>query len=376
MIVSITDQVLIVCGDVHAEVLLHQPEPRVVDVAEEERTRADREDQQCDVRGRQVRGERGDQTGRGDRGHGRRTRRQPYRDGDQPAEQQGGDRPVLGELQDHLADTGVDQGLLEPTARAHDQQDARDRGERLLDGAGEAALGESGRTAQGEHADDHGGEQRDQRRADDVGDPLDVVLRVVHHDVDECLDQHQHDGQQHVARVAPKLGRRSRSSDGTLRDHLLRRLDVHPAGGVPGEDRTRDDHGRDGDQHAERQRDAEVGAQRVDRDQRAGVRRDQPVHHGETRERGDADPHQRVVAALGDQQHHRDHQHDSDLEEERKPDDRGDQHHRPRHRAPARLRGSCRRSGRRHRSRRAVCRGSHRGRSGRRRPRRSSRGPR
>ena len=62
----------------------------------------------------------------------------------------------------------------------------------------------------------------------------------------------------------------------------------------------------------ERQCDAEVGADGVDRDQRPGVRRDQAVHHGEPGRRRHADPHQRVVAALGDQQYHRDQQHDAD----------------------------------------------------------------
>jgi hypothetical protein len=78
-----------------------------------------------------------------------------------------------------------------------------------------------------------------------------------------------------------------------------------------------------------------IGADRVDRDQRTGVRRHQAVHHGQTRERRDADAHQRVVAALGDHQHDRDQQHYADLEEQRQPDHGGDQHHRPRHRPPA-----------------------------------------
>ncbi len=62
------------------------------------------------------------------------------------------------------------------------------------------------------------------------------------------------------------------------------------------------------------------------------------MHHREAGQGRNADPHQGVVAALGDEQHHRDHQHDPDLEEQRQADDRGDQDHRPRHGALARLR--------------------------------------
>jgi hypothetical protein len=70
----------------------------------------------------------------------------------------------------------------------------------------------------------------------------------------------------------------------------------------------------------------------------AGVRRHQAVHHGQTGQRGDADAHQGVVAALGDHQHDRDQQDHADLEEQRQTDDGGDQDHRPRHRPAARPR--------------------------------------
>ena len=50
MIVSITDQVLIVCADGHPEVLLDQPEAGVVDVREEQRAGADGQHQQRDAR--------------------------------------------------------------------------------------------------------------------------------------------------------------------------------------------------------------------------------------------------------------------------------------------------------------------------------------
>ena len=48
--------------------------------------------------------------------------------------------PVLGEVQDHLADADVDQRLLEAAARADDQQDAGDRHEGLLDRRGDPPL--------------------------------------------------------------------------------------------------------------------------------------------------------------------------------------------------------------------------------------------
>ena len=70
------------------------------------------------------------------------------------------------------------------------------------------------------------------------------------------------------------------------------------------------------------------------------------------------------AGAPGDQDDDRDEDHHADLEEQRQPDDGGDQRHRPRQ--PLRADAAddpCRRSCRRHRSRRAACRASRRGRS-------------
>ena len=75
--------------------------------------------------------------------------------------------------------------------------------------------------------------------------------------------------------------------------------DVDPAAGEPAEQRTGDDHGRDGDEHAERQRRTEVGAQGVDREQRAGVRRHEAVHGREAGQRRDADRDQRTAGRAG-----------------------------------------------------------------------------
>ena len=96
------------------------------------------------------------------------------------------------------------------------------------------------------------------------------------------------------------------------------------------EQRSGDHDGRDRDQHAESQGGAEVGAQRVDGDQRAGVRRHQSVHRREAGQGRDADRDQRELRAAGDQVDHRHQQHQADLEEHRQADDRADQRHRPR----------------------------------------------
>ena len=141
-------------------------------------------------------------------------------------------------------------------------------------------------------------------------------------------------GSSTVASVLPKAGRVSSAL-------LLATLEqvrggyVDPATGEPAEQRTGDDHGRDGDEHAEHQRRTEVGAQGVDRDERAGVGRHQAVHGREAGEGGDADGDHGHLGAPGHQVDDRHQHHEADLEEHRQPDERTDAGHRPRQR-PAR----------------------------------------
>ena len=88
--------------------------------------------------------------------------------------------------------------------------------------------------------------------------------------------------------------------------------------------------GRDRDEQAQGEGEAEVGAQVADRGDRAGVRRHEAVHGREAGERRDADGDQRDLGAAGDQVDHR-HQHDqADLEEHRQADDRADERPSPR----------------------------------------------
>ena len=74
----------------------------------------------------------------------------------------------------------------------------------------------------------------------------------------------------------------------------------------------------------------EVGVEQADRGQRPGVRRHEPVQHGQAGQRGDADLHQRQPGALGDEDDHRHEQHDADLEEQRQAEDGRDRRHHPR----------------------------------------------
>ena len=134
MIVSITDQLLIVSPTVIPKYSLTSQKPGVVDVREEQRAGADGQREQRDGGAVQAGGQRGDDAGGGDRRDRRRAGGQPDADGDQPAEHQRRDverpRPVA----DEVADAGVDQHLLEAAAGGDDEQDAGDRRQRAADG--------------------------------------------------------------------------------------------------------------------------------------------------------------------------------------------------------------------------------------------------
>jgi len=82
--------------------------------------------------------------------------------------------------------------LLEAATRGHDQQDARDRGQRVTDGLGDPCAVHPRSTTEGEHRD----QQRDERVPDDVEDLLDPVFLVVDDDVGDRLGHHQHDRKQ------------------------------------------------------------------------------------------------------------------------------------------------------------------------------------
>ena len=70
--------------------------------------------------------------------------------------------------------------------------------------------------------------------------------------------------------------------------------------------------------------------QRGDGDERTGMRRHQAVKHGQSRQRGDADLHDRNGRPLRHEHDDRDEQHDADFEKKRQPDERGDAGDRPR----------------------------------------------
>ena len=202
-------------ADADAEVLLHQPEPGVVDVAEEQRAGADREDQQRQVVGR---GQVGGQRRRPCRPR-RWWRRSPSRSpaGCATAISQASSSAGIASRWTSRRSSGRRRRrsavcLKPPPAPTISRMPAI--GARDFSTVLALALVNPAAAAQREHADDDGGEQRDQRRADDVEDPLDVVLRVVHDDVDQCLDEHQDDGQQDRGQGGAEAGRRSSSSDG------------------------------------------------------------------------------------------------------------------------------------------------------------------
>ena len=156
-----------------------------------------------------------------------------------------GDRPVLGDVQDHLADAGVDQRLLEAAARADDQQDARDRARgtsrrstesrSLVNPAARPSVNMPTITAASSAIS---GEPATSKTR------WTVVLGIVDDDVDQRLGQHQDDRQQHGGDGRAEPGPLLQLLGGALRDHALGRRDVHPARRVPREQRPGDDHGR------------------------------------------------------------------------------------------------------------------------------------
>ena len=198
--------------------------------------------------------------------------------------------------------------------------------------------------------------KRHQRPAENVESLPQPVALVIDEDVDERLAHHQPDWQQNAehrhaegrawcgwrsalqcpcrlapasalpATAPPPLRAKSSASkrSGTSRHD--------PASGELAEQWSRHDDGRNRDGDAQRQGDAEVRAEQIDRGERSGVRRHQAVHGGKACERGDSDRDQRQLRALGDQVDDRHQQHQADLEEHRQADDRADQRHRPRQR--------------------------------------------
>src|SRR6476661_1700118 len=133
-------------ADREAEVLLDQPEARVVDVGEEHRAGPDREHEQRHLGGAHAGGQRGEDARRGHRRHGRRAGGQADQHGDDPGQQQHRQAAALHPVGDEGADAGVDERLLEAATGGDDEQDARDRGQRPLEGGGELLAAHPGAT--------------------------------------------------------------------------------------------------------------------------------------------------------------------------------------------------------------------------------------
>lgn len=111
---------------------------------------------------------------------------------------------------------------------------------------------------------------------------------------------------------------------------LGRRLQRHPPVDEAREHGPGHDEGRHRDDQPEEQGGAEVGLERVDGDQRTGVRRHQPVQHRQAGQRGNAHLHHRDAGAPGHHDDDRHEQHHPDLEEQRQPEDGRDERHDPR----------------------------------------------
>jgi hypothetical protein len=114
------------------------------------------------------------------------------------------------------------------------------------------------------------------------------------------------------------------------------RLDRHPARGDAAEERTGDDHRGDRHQDPEPERQPEVRVDGGDGDQRARVRRHQPVHDRQSGQSRYPDPHQGQPGSTRDEEDHRDEEDQSDLEEHREADEGPHRCHRPGQRAVAR----------------------------------------
>ena len=205
----------------------------------------------------------------------------------------------LDALADRVADAGVDQHALEAAAGADDEQDRGGRRERRAEQVGHLLRGRSRARSRSVYM-----ATSTPISSAMIGSPMkSPTLRTwsssSKDDVDERAREHDRDGQQdgEQRRRRSWAGCRSCASLRDLLAQVLRRVGVRPARREAGEHRAGDDHRRDGDDEAVEHRQAEVGVERVDGDQRARVRRQQAVQDAQAGQRRDADEQVGVAAA-------------------------------------------------------------------------------
>ncbi|RWW89929.1 hypothetical protein BHE74_00001485 [Ensete ventricosum] len=313
----------------HIEVLLHQPEPRIVDVRQDQRPRPRRQHQQLTVDARNHPHHRHHNARASNGRHRRRTGGHTNHRRHQPCQQNWVDLRVHRHMADHVAHTAGHQHLLEATTGTDDQDDRGGRRkagvEQLEDllGADTLAMAKGVQRQQ----------QRQQQRGDRVTDHVhpvahDVAVRQA--DVSEGFEQHQEHRQQHgdqgdtetrqafVFRLA-----------GQLVHQFLGRVARDVLGDERTENRAGDDGSRQRDDQAVEDGLADVRAKHADGQQRARVRRHQAVHRREAGEQRDTDLDQRHTSAARDNKHQRDQQYKTDLEEQRDAHQERGEHHGP-----------------------------------------------
>ena len=149
--------------------------------------------------------------------------------------------------------------------------------------------------------------------------------------------EHKHDRQQDDGDCGSERRAVFRGFRGFCLSSVFWGRDRHPLGGELAEQRAGDDHGRNGDDQAERQGDAKVCVQCADGGQRAGVRRHECVQGGQACEGWNAQQYDRSFGAAGGEEHHRNENDHADFEEHRNADDERDQCHGPRQTLQRRL---------------------------------------
>ena len=316
-------------ADGHAEILLDEPEARVVDMREEDRPRTDREDQETGLDRGHLPRERGHDA-RGSDGRDRRgTGCEADCDGDEPSGDERRNGGLLDPCGDDVGDARIDEGLFESAAGADDEEDACNGPEGGSDHRRDVLGAATGDHSEDEDRHEDGEEQGDDRLTKEDGSPVDPRPRgVAREGLDDGAAEHEDHGKEDDGDRGEEGGALL-DLNVRLRSERSARLDGDPTRHEARGDRTGDDDRRNGDEKTEAQGDAQVRAEGVDRNERPGVGWHEAVKRGQAGERGDSHEDEGLVCAAGDEHDDGDQQDNADLEEQRDANDEGDEGHCP-----------------------------------------------